>query len=55
MRKSKPENVTKACSVRLFKVDIATLERLADKNGTTWQIELRLLVRRALRRVVIKD
>jgi hypothetical protein len=45
---------------RLFPDDVAELKRLAGISGLTYQIELRLLVRRALRGerrevVVLKD
>ena len=34
---------------RLFADDVATLKRIAAERVIPWQIELRLLVRRALR------
>lgn len=45
---------------RLFADDVEALKRIAISNGTRWHIELRLLVRRALRGerrevIVLKD
>lgn len=34
---------------RFFAEDVATLKRMAEASGLPWQIELRQLVRRALR------
>lgn len=34
---------------RLFPEDVAELKKIALKNGIAWGIELRMLVRRALR------
>ena len=34
---------------RLFEADVRELKRIATQRGTPWQIELRLLVRRALK------
>lgn len=39
----------KEAHVRLFAEDVETLEKIAVKNGTHWQIELRVLLRRTLR------
>ncbi len=39
----------KEAHVRLFAEDVELLEKIAAKNGTHWQIELRVLLRRALR------
>lgn len=54
-QESRKKNPTRACSVRLFEADVKTLHNVAEKRGTSWQIELRLLVRRALRVMVIED
>jgi hypothetical protein len=45
---------------RLFPEDVRELKRIAKERGISWQIELRLLVRRALRGdhrevIVLKD
>lgn len=39
----------KEAHVRLFSDDIELLKKLAAAHGFSWQIELRLLVRRALK------
>lgn len=51
-----PENVVEDVHARLFKNDIELLKQVAKKNGTPWHLELRLLVRRALRSInIIKE
>lgn len=34
---------------RIFHEDVELLQKLAEEHGVPWQVELRLLVRRALR------
>jgi hypothetical protein len=46
---SKAANRLKVVTARIFAADIVTLKRLADQRGSKWQIELRMLVRRALK------
>jgi predicted DNA binding CopG/RHH family protein len=46
------QNVREA-HVRLFAADIAELKRRAAARGVSWQIELRLVVRQALREPAI--
>ena len=41
-------NKLKQVNVRLFEKDVRTIQQIAAKQGLPWQIELRLLVRRAL-------
>jgi hypothetical protein len=45
---SKPVRVVKT-TVRLFSDDIATLKKIAEQKRSKFQIELRLLVHRALK------
>jgi len=42
-------NSLKLVTTRLFAADIITLRQLAEARGSKWQIELRQLVRRALK------
>lgn len=58
--KKKKRNATHSVHARLFVEDIARLKKIAEQHGLPWQIELRLLVHRALRGeqrdiVVIKE
>lgn len=56
-RKPAKDNQLQPVHTRLFAVDIAELKDLAAVRGIAWQIELRLLVRRALKeqRIAIID
>jgi hypothetical protein len=36
-------------NTRLFAADVSQLKKIAEKNGGEWQVELRQLVRRALK------
>lgn len=45
--KKRPE--LKMVTSRLFKDDVDTLQKIAEERGTQWQVELRLLIRRALK------
>ncbi len=44
-----PNNAVRECHVRLFDEDVQELQAIAAETGVSWQIELRLLVRKALR------
>ncbi len=43
------KNAVMEVHARLFVADVKDLKKIADKTGISWQIELRQLVRRALR------
>lgn len=43
------KNKLQLVTARLFSSDVATLKRIADVKGSRWNIELRQLVRRALK------
>lgn len=45
---AKPKNKLEVVTTRLFARDVAELREIAETKGLAWQIELRLLVRRAL-------
>ena len=45
----KAKNKLRPVHTLLFQEDVDTLKQLADDKGTKWQVELRQLVRRALR------
>ena len=49
MRNKRDPNALEEVHTRLFEEDIAELKKIAETTGTKWQVELRLLVRRALR------
>lgn len=36
-------------NVRLFSEDVAEIKQIAEEQGGSWQVELRMTVRRALR------
>lgn len=57
---SNTNNNLSLVTTRLFSSDVSLLKRLAKSNGSKWQIELRQLVRRALKGekreiVILKD
>lgn len=47
-KKAEP-NKLRRVNTRLFEADVAEIQRRAAERGIDWQIELRLLVRHALR------
>lgn len=47
-KRPRSENKLMEVHSRLFAADVAELKRRAETAGIPWQIELRLLVRRAL-------
>lgn len=49
MPRKKPSNAVVSVHARLFVEDVVRLKQLADTNGSKWHIELRQLVRRALK------
>jgi hypothetical protein len=45
----KKNNALQEVHARLFAADVVLLKKIAEERGTSYQIELRLLVRRALK------
>lgn len=43
------KNLLADVHIRLFETDVAVLKKIALERGSKWQIELRQLVRRALK------
>jgi len=49
VRTGPKNNKLQEVHARLFAADVVTLKRVADERGNRWQVELRQLVRRALK------
>lgn len=54
---TQPEDVNRLVDIhtRFFATDIEDVKRIATANGLPWQVELRLIVRRAVRVHLIKE
>lgn len=52
-----PEDANRLVDIhtRFFATDIEEVKRIATANGLPWQVELRLIVRRAVRIHLIKE